>query len=263
MDAERSWYYLNQSQQVGPFSRDELRLLLAKELITANTLVWSPGNNWCTLCNLPDETKVEPQKQRQKWRATALAACVFFIGISVVVETPPARGFKIDALLPRGQLPQVRLDKVAYEQNAPPLGLAASRPHPPMLAQAFHGTGAGVSGKRQLVQEFWRSFANSDVVARYQFYLRHYPSGPFAEMATARINELWKRPKQDITIVNDNVVKKKGSSPTSKSKKLGRAIAMKNTQPAKRCWKRKAEPCRDRCRIGKARVCRDSRRLGT
>lgn len=41
--ADRSWYYAAQGQQQGPLSEDQLRDLVARGVVTGETLVWSDG----------------------------------------------------------------------------------------------------------------------------------------------------------------------------------------------------------------------------
>ncbi|WP_315777330.1 MULTISPECIES: DUF4339 domain-containing protein [unclassified Bradyrhizobium] len=41
--SNRSWYYAAQGQQQGPISEDELRDLIARGVVTAETLLWSDG----------------------------------------------------------------------------------------------------------------------------------------------------------------------------------------------------------------------------
>ncbi|NPU67923.1 DUF4339 domain-containing protein [Bradyrhizobium sp. 83012] len=41
--SNRSWYYAEQGQQQGPISEDELRDLIARSVVTAETLLWSDG----------------------------------------------------------------------------------------------------------------------------------------------------------------------------------------------------------------------------
>ena len=41
--SNRSWYYAAQGQQQGPISEDELRDLIARSVVTADTLLWSDG----------------------------------------------------------------------------------------------------------------------------------------------------------------------------------------------------------------------------
>jgi hypothetical protein len=77
-----------------------------------------------------------------------------------------------------------RADK--WEESTEP-GIVAIAP---VYAQASAVIPAGVPPEGQFVQEFWRSFAYSKVVDRYIYYLHRYPSGAFADIATARINEL-------------------------------------------------------------------------
>jgi hypothetical protein len=49
-----------------------------------------------------------------------------------------------------------------------------------------------VIAEGRLVQEFWRSMVSANVVERYLSYLHNYPSGAFADVASARIKELGK-----------------------------------------------------------------------
>ncbi len=41
--ADRSWYYAAQGQQQGPLSEDQLHGLIARGVVTGETLVWSDG----------------------------------------------------------------------------------------------------------------------------------------------------------------------------------------------------------------------------
>jgi hypothetical protein len=72
------------------------------------------------------------------------------------------------------------------------LGVMVSQVPAPLSDQTFPVGRSTVRPEGQPVQEFWRSFASSQVVDRYRYYLRRYPTGPFADIAIARIDELGK-----------------------------------------------------------------------
>jgi GYF domain 2 len=267
MDIEKSWYYLNRSRQIGPFSQSELRLLFAKEVISPNTLVWSPGSSWCAVRDLPNEPVIEAQKQRQNWAAVAIGICVFFLGIGVVLEVPPTSESHIAfAMTSKEQEPQRFLDKVGAD-HVP--GKEAAVIHPDFASLSYRTSLTArtrTSTDRQLVQEFWRSIAYSDVADRYHFYLRRYPSGPFAETASARIRALREITEGEVIKSKIGIAKKKPSSIASKvlkTKKLAKATAVKTAiaKPAGRCGGRHVGQCRQRCRDGDARACQDLRKL--
>jgi GYF domain 2 len=267
MDIEKPWYYLNRSRQIGPFSQSELRLLVAKEVISPNTLVWSPGGSWCAVRDLPNEPAIEAQKQRQNWATVAIGICVFLVGIGVVVDVPPTNESHIAfAMTSKEQERQSFLDKVGAD-HVPAKETVVI--HPDFASLPF-GTSltarTRTSIDRRPVQEFWRSIAYSDVVDRYHFYLGRYPSGPFAETAAARIRALRESTKDEVPKSKIEIAKKKPGSIASKvpkTKKLAKATAVKTAlaKTAGRCGGRHVEQCRQRCRDGDARACQDFRKL--
>lgn len=122
--------------------------------------------------------------------------------------------------------------------------------------------------KGQLVQEFWRSMVSSSVIGRYDSYLRDYPSGTFAGIATARIKDLQNTAKEvseslgkDKTSSNPENV---GPAETIKRKTSAKALAVKPSpsKPRSRCWSGNIEGCRERCRQGEIRACQKVKRLG-
>jgi len=267
MDVEESWYYLNRSRQIGPFSQAELRLLIAKEVISPNTLAWSRGTSWCPVRDLPDEPVIEPQKRRLNWAVVALGICIFFVGIGVVVEVPPASELNIAFAMTSGeQNSQGFSDKAGADRIQGEKTVAIHPDFASTLPLTTQAARAGTPSGRQLVQEFWRSIAHSDVAERYHFYLRRYPSGPFAGTATARLGELRESTKHKVIEPGIGIAKKKPSSISSKApkpRKLAKANVVKKSlaKPLARCGSRHIGQCRQRCRDGDARACQDLRRL--
>jgi hypothetical protein len=120
----------------------------------------------------------------------------------------------------------------------------------------------------QLVQEFWRSMVSSNVIGRYDSYLRDYPSGTFAGIATARIKDLQNTAKEasgslgeDATTRNPENV---SPAETIKRKTSAKALAVKpsSSKPRSRCWSGNIEGCKERCRGGEIRACQKVKRLG-
>ena len=116
-------------------------------------------------------------------------------------------------------------------------------------SQADPATPAKVSlAEGQLVQEFWRSMASSAVVDRYEFYLRRYPFGVFADMATAKIKELRKVPKEaPVNGGEGGTAKKKKSSNSSKT--------TKPTSVETTAVETSTQKTRGRCQIGNTGRC--------
>jgi hypothetical protein len=120
----------------------------------------------------------------------------------------------------------------------------------------------------QLVQEFWRSMVSSDVIGRYDSYLRDYPSGTFADLATARIKDLRNVTTEvSVTVVEDRTTGNPENirpSKTVKRKASAKALTVKPS-PSKgrgRCWSGNIDGCKERCRAGEIRACQKIRRLG-
>jgi hypothetical protein len=291
VEAEQLWYYLNRSRQVGPYSRSELHSLLAKEVILPTTLVWTQGSGgWRTLRELPDEPIVETHKPRQNWIVVALGISVFFSGISIVANVPTGTGSRnvfangstavnTQGLLDNSRVrKQIQISEIAIAdfstQNDPGVNWSTSSPsstgfmfnvvRPSLPSQAS----VAWPSEGQLVQEFWRSMAYSDIIDRYEFYLRNYPSGTFADIAIARNKELRMPIKQASVNKGEGWIPKKragtNSSRTPKPKKSARITAVKTSTPKTegRCWSRNIEQCRERCREGEARACQSLKRLG-
>jgi GYF domain 2 len=99
-------------------------------------------------------------------------------------------------------------------------GFVSNSVRPSLTSQASATPPALSPADGQLVQEFWRSITSSHVVDRYEFYLRRYPFGIFADMATAKIKELRKIPKEaSVNGSEGGAAKKKKSSNSSKTTK--------------------------------------------
>jgi hypothetical protein len=217
--------------------------------------------------DLPNEPVIETQKRRRNWAVVALGICIFFVGIGVVVEVPPASESNIAfAMTPKEQNSRGLLDKVGADHIRDKEIVVIHPDFASLPSRISQAARAGTSTDRQLVQEFWRSIAYSDVVDRYRFYLRRYPSGPFAETATARVRELRETAKRKVIKSEIGIAKKKASSISSnapKSKRLAKAAVVKTSisKLAGRCGSRHIAQCRQRCRAGDARACQDLRRL--
>jgi hypothetical protein len=126
----------------------------------------------------------------------------------------------------------------------------------------------------QFVQEFWRSMASSAVVDRYELYLRRFPSGPLADISTARIRELRKDSSKALISKGGPAKKKKrnGSPQTTRTKTSSqkatvanpaqKKISSKNTEvkmPVKLANASSPQTV-DRCRGGNAERCRETLR---
>lgn len=289
MEAEQWWYYLSGSRQVGPYSRNELHLLLSKEVISPTTLVWTQDSGgWRALRDVSDEPVIESHKRPRHWIVAALVVTIFFGGITIVVTVPKGgesrnavaimtKEKNTQGLLERiHERSQVQITEIATlnfsrsnervedRSNSSPISAHFMfNPVGSLSAQAAPVTIAALSPEGHLVQEFWRSIANSPVVDRYEFYLRRYPSGSFADIAAARIKELRKTSKQEMA----GTARKKAntsSSKTRKPKKSAKTTAVKisSRKMDGRCWSRNIEQCRKRCREGEARACQKLKRLG-
>lgn len=288
------WYYLNRSRQVGPYSRSELRSLLAKDVISPTTLVWQQGNGgWRALRDVTDEPTIEPHKGRQNWLVVVLGISVFFGAITVVPNIPTGSETGTDfAIISRAKNNQERLEVIQdtkqiqisqiamsdfglndlfenWSRSSPiSVDLVFNPPRASLPSQASPATRAALSPAGELVQEFWRSISSSHVVDRYELYLRRYPSGAFADIATARIKDLRKVSEQaSVNRREGGSAKKKASSSASKTikpEKSVKTIAVKASPPkiGGQCWNGNIARCRERCRAGEARACREIRKLG-
>jgi uncharacterized protein DUF4339 len=242
MDSSGTWYYLDDSRQIGPYTRDELEALLDRGAISTETLVWTKHRCWAPMGG----TELLPQaapKQRRTW-IILLAATWFWGGLSYEAESPVLKVPSSAAMLVSPQ--------ISYEKNQS-LEVAALPPReqPPR----YPSTGG------QFVQEYWRAISHSKVIGRYEYYLRRSPSGSFAAAAAERIKELSsetpEQPKVELkkekTPARQSRPKKARPDPTPPE------ITKKSEA---RCWSRSLDVCRERCRSGEKLACEKLMRLG-
>jgi hypothetical protein len=264
--------------RIRPYPRIELRSQLAKNAITLATLVWQLGyRGWRALEVFANEPAIIGQKCRQSWVAAALGITLLCGGVAAVhtqntkIATSEFVGLNhydanLSNLGPRRYRPshtQVAISREVGEgaiimgDRKQDLWSTSSfsdrnstfnsvRPLP--TSQASIAIPAVAEGR--LVQEFWRSMVSSHVTERYVSYLRNYPSGAFAGVATARIKELGKVNKE-VSVDTDKVgatKKKKGSFTKTKQPRVSEKISDVKTSTRKqavRCRDRYTDRCRE------------------
>ena len=240
-----AWYYLQESRQIGPYTRGELEALLERGALSAETLVWTKHRCWEPIGGLPQVAEPLTRERRRTWMLL-LAAALFCGGLSFQANSPsPSRAGNDAAMLIS---PEISYDKMqALEVAALPVPMEVRAPVP--------------SAGNQLVQEYWRAIAHSKVIGRYEYYLRRSPSGSFAEAAAARIQELRSEALPQPKL---KPKKKKVASQAARPKKVQASLAppVLAKKNERRCWSRDIEECRERCRNGEKMACQKLVRLG-
>jgi hypothetical protein len=276
--SESEWYYLNRSQQVGPFSQSELHLLLAKEVISSSTLVRTlDGAGWRPLRELSNEP-VETHNPRSNWMFVALFMTPFLVG---VLATVPKAVEQKNVLAPemgkknsrttdddRDPMAEATLPNSSIKDwtNSSPGSSAFifNAVRPALPSEAIRVTRAALSPEEQSELEFWRSITHSNYTNLYMLYLQQYPSGPFADIAKTKIQS----GKQKASVVRPKVPsakRKRSSSPSRRVELKSTNRKTAKTVPAKtlgRCSTGNIASCRERCRAGDARACQKLNRIG-
>ena len=126
--AGRSWFYASEGQQQGPYPEIQLRELLARGTISADTLVWTEGMaNWQRAGEIPgfvagrSGSPVVPQQGHPPMAAAgygdgalsidfgilefAWRSVLFLIGLILVIPAPWAVVWYMRWLVPRVQVP--------------------------------------------------------------------------------------------------------------------------------------------------------------
>ena len=247
MTSKATWYYLENSRQIGPYALGDLEALLEQGAISPDTLVWTKHRSWAPMgevCNFSLAT--QQPKQRSPWMLL-LAIALFCGGLTYEGKSPePDDATNHAAMLVSADISYDGMESPAVA--APPLREEQARP---------------ISAGNQLVQEYWRAIAHSKVIGRYEYYLRRSPSGSFAQSAAQRIKELSSEtlpaeqtvaPKKKETVASAGRRTKK-TRPESKPPEIA-----KKTDG--RCWSRNMDMCRERCRNGEKLACQKLVRLG-
>ncbi len=254
MTSKATWYYLENSRQIGPYALVDLELLLERGAISPDTLVWTKHRSWAPMgevCNFSLAT--QQPKQHSPWMLL-LAIALFCGGLTYEGKSPePDDATNHAAMLVSAGTMLVSAD-ISYDGMERPAvaspPLREERPRPP-------------SAGNQLVQEYWRAIAHSKVIGRYEYYLRRSPSGSFAQSAAERIKELSSEtlpeeqtvtPKKKETVASVERRPKK-TRPESQPPEIA-----KKTEG--RCWSRNMDVCRERCRNGEKLACQKLVRLG-
>src|SRR5687767_509850 len=248
METRAAWYYLQESRQIGPYTRGELETLLERGVISAETLVWTKDRCWEPIGGLPQVPEPRARERGRTWMLL-LAAALFCGGLSFQANSPsPSRAGNDAAMLIS---PEISYDKMqALEVAALPVPMELVRAPVP-------------SAGNQLVQEYWRAIAHSKVIGRYEYYLRRSPSGSFAADAAERIKEL----SSEALPEQPGVKRKKAQTPIRSRPRPAKASPKPNAPVVakkidRRCWSRNIEECRDRCRNGERLACHKLVRLG-
>jgi hypothetical protein len=247
METRATWYYLEDSRQIGPYTRSELEALLERGEISADTLVWTKHRSWAPLSEMAEARPAAARPKQRRALMLLLAAALFCGGLSYEADTPAPSGAGDDTAL------LVSPDK--SPEMAEPLTVASL----PMQEEQPRSISAG----NQLVQEYWRAIAHSKVIGRYEYYLRRSPSGSFAAGAAERVKELSSEALPEtpkIKLKKEQAVAK--VRPRTKKVRPQPAAATVAKKADGRCWSRKLDVCRERCRNGERLACQKLVRLG-
>jgi hypothetical protein len=177
---------------------------------------WYPHLDLLAL--LAKELGLSRPHKRRLWIVIPLSIGAFVVGLTIVAPEDLTIGFAPSAeTIDRHELSEriaenrhIQIAEVAMSGFSRTKGLALDWSNTSLISigvmfnrvaasPASPATRSTLPPERQLVQEFWRSFAYSTVADRYEYYLRNYPSGAFADIATARLNELRKIIPQEVT----------------------------------------------------------------
>jgi hypothetical protein len=142
--------------------------------------------------------------------------------------------------------------------HAPAAVSAAASP-----SRIVPATRRALSPELALEVQIWRPIAHSNDAKLYKSYLRRYPSGTFAEIATAKLRSLHQTDNSNVArggIVKRNEAKKSSSVDTSKDAANLLAEVSLSPQTPGRCRNLNIEACRQRCRNGEIRACHKLRR---
>lgn len=296
MEAVQTWYYLNDSRQIGPYSLSELRSLLAKDVISPETLVWTPGSGgWRCLHEVPDKPVYDSLRPafhqgRSNTLALAFGVSVFLCATTIVANAPPGSMARIDfaaipkeqkaseilVTLPNTNQPSAELAPVWIAAKA---ALPVNRRLPVSVRQddslkpgaacppsRTTSTRIALSPEEKIELQLWRSAAHFDSVKLYEFYVRQYPSGTFADLARAQIKEPQATAKTTkppgVTGTGSQkqgiVVKSVKQQPTAETA----AMKASASKEADRCTNRNSLRCRQRCPEKQGRTCQRSPRVG-
>jgi len=279
MEAERSWYYLQHSRQLGPCTWNELQDLLAMNVISPATLVWRRGGAWRSMEEVASRSVSKPAKRRQRSWILVVGAIIFCAAMSFEAElaTRGNSGQQISDFFPlttsadsAQALDHIVDPVITSSVNA--IATAETKAQAPSSSM-FEKSRPSVMNpsrlnprqKSHLVQEYWRAISHSKVIGRYEYYLRRAPAGSFAQIAAARIEELRKEPPKRAARVRKRPAAKQIAAP-AKAVKVADAKAVTEklvSNPGEaRCWTRNIEACRQKCRAGDHRSCQKLRRLG-
>jgi uncharacterized protein DUF4339 len=255
MNTGTTWYYLEDSRQVGPYTREELETLFERGAILADTLVWTKDRSWAPMGGIAEASpEATPGKQRRAW-ILLITAALFCGGLSYQAEFPvPSSAKDNSALLVS---PEVSNE---VTENSDAASLPTQEEELPMEEELPRPASAG----NQLVQEYWRAIAHSKVIGRYEYYLRRSPSGSFAAGAAERIKDLssealTEKPKAKPRKKAETVAKDSSRLKKARPDPASAAVAKKIDG---RCWSRNMEACRERCRSGEKLACQKLVRLG-
>jgi hypothetical protein len=278
MQAEHSWFYLQNSRQIGPCTWTELQDLLSINVISPATLVWrSKGGGWRTIEEVARGPRPAPPVPRQSSWMLVIGAVIFCAAMFVGADVSTRIGSE-----------QTNIDffplSTSQSSDEPPILLMTIGPVPsqpktetstilvePSFSQAPSATpwtsrprAIATSPSRptpnsHLVQEYWRAISHSKVIGRYEYYLRRAPTGSFARGAATRIEELKRQPRSNTT---NRVKKPPPKKQTTSSSMPANLVETTPDASAERCWSRNREACRQKCRAGDHRSCERLRRLG-
>lgn len=248
---------VDQHRQVSLHSWSELRSLLEKDLISPTTLVWSRGGDvWCSLSDLSNvKTKAW---RRGSWSKVpvgiaALASLISVIAaISIRVDSsifPASLIATNEKSAPMARPSETRKTAQDPLTLSPKNTTVAFQAVPPSLpSQETRQTRQLLSDEDQLELRIWRSVARSGDVNLYKSYLRYYPAGTFAALATSKLNRLAERNRQASNHdAEQGKQKRRRGSPIHITRKITpttTALRIASPNHSNRCWEGNRRGCR-------------------
>ncbi len=275
--AQQWWYYLHQSRQIGPYSQGELHSLLAKQIISPATLVWTQGgNSWRALGEILGEHPRAGNSARG-WMAVALGI-LMFVGGSTMIATAPTGSESRSTASQANEKEQladwisdhkhIQIAEIALSNFGRARGLAANWSDASPISAGYlfapvadaperpvPATRTALSEEASLELEIWRPLAKANDPELYGAYLQRYPAGSFADIAAAKIKALGNT-TADAAARKAVPERKRSSAPALKTP--AKASTLK---AADRCWNGNIGACRQRCREGEVRACQTLKRL--
>lgn len=276
MLAEQSWYYLNRSRQVGPFTRAEIFSLLESKIIEPTTLVWTQGGGgWCEIRTVPSE-EAPPRRSRATFHcivglmalsiaaggvalrsgdtlegefegiaakhAEYLEALGKPVGLPEKTKDPARIMASADADLTSTLTPAAEVETTGASEATSVVYLV---PAPPSKIEVGKPTRIALTSQEQRELDQWKSISRSDDAVEFRSYLKAYPNGPYSVMASQKAADLEEASiepaAKPVVVKAKKIVVKKVAAP-SVAKAL--PVKIEPVKPKTRCWNDGVASCR-------------------